>query len=182
MNYFEIRRNPLDDNPPHNDPNYVYDNYHCVINVGDKPYSTFLFSDNNIKSYWFPIHEFNNWGYSPFYAVAKILDNKIQLNDPKPILLHCMAGINRSACVAYTILKSNDIDIIPENVKHCEEFLFEQNVKKGYIPEDIIDFLKARHKNPDGSILELLRNIKSKNTVLKQETASIFFKGLDISK
>ena len=139
--FFEITPDPSD-HPLCKNPTYVKKTYYGVINVSDVPCMTFEYQNAGIKSLWFPIHECGMWGYSPFYGAAKFLDQKLASGDNRPILLHCLAGANRSQCVGYAILQSMGISD-PVNINKLDmgegiPNLFHINMNKGYIPDDII--------------------------------------------
>jgi hypothetical protein len=103
MKLFDVIHD-LSDDPIRKIPEYVKQTHYGVVNVSDTPCLTFAYQDAGIKALWFPIHEVGNWGYSPFYGTAKFVDQKIASGDERTILLHCHAGVNRSACVAYANL------------------------------------------------------------------------------
>ena len=59
--------------------------------------------------------------------------------------------------------------------------LFELNIGRGFIPKDIIAFLKARQQHPTYSIFGLLQIIDSPNLHLRRENQkTITFKGIAI--
>ena len=159
---FQVLPDPMTLGDRYN-PVYIKDNYFCVINVADSPCGAFIYNKFDIQSYWFPIHEIGQWGYSPFYGTAKILDYRNSLNDPRPILIHCHAGVNRSRCVAHAILEAEGL----ENDLGVEK-LFDRNIRNGYIPHDVIAFLKQRHINKTYSICGLLKEINSPNLIYKK--------------
>lgn len=142
-----------------------FNQFAAIINVND--YYDHLFA-SPVPYYWFPIHEVHLWGYAPFYGSAKIFDH--YKNNPKPILIHCAAGVNRSVTITYAILKSSgwtdkEIKILYPN---DPKFMFDFNVKRGYINPDVLEFLKKRHEFPTYSIMGLLNEIKSVNTYYKK--------------
>jgi hypothetical protein len=184
MKIFEVTPDPSD-HPIRKYAQYVKKTYYGVVNVSDTPCMTFEYQNNGIKALWFPIHEVGQWGYSPFYGTAKFLDQKLASGDERPILIHCHAGANRSVCVAYAVLKS--VESTQAEIDHKLEIgeglpnLFQININKGYIPSDIIEFLKARHKNPSYAIHGLLQIIGSPNLhVRKDNQKSIKFNGVEL--
>jgi hypothetical protein len=184
MKLFEVTPDPSD-HPIRKDPEYVKKTYYGVANVSDTPCMTFEYQNAGIKALWFPIHEVGNWGYAPFYGVAKFLDNKLASGDERPILLHCHAGANRSVCVAYSNLMALGLNQpeIDEKVGIGEGVpnLFELNIGRGFIPKDVISFLKTRQQHPTYSIFGLLQIINSPNLHLRRENQkTITFKGIAI--
>ena len=137
----------------------------AIINVSDTPELSFTLASQGKPSFWFPIHETNDWGYAPFYGSAKVVDHY------KTVVIHCLAGVNRSKCVAYAILKAegfSDVDI-SNHINDDVSRLFGYNMNKwGCIPFDIIPFLQARKINPTYSIAGLLQEIKSPNLIVKR--------------
>jgi len=183
-NYFEVTPDPST-HPIRKNPEHVKKNYFGVLNVSDTPCMTFDFATHGILSLWFPIHEVGQWGYSPFYGAAKFLDHKLASGDERPILLHCHAGVNRSVCVAYAVLKS--VESTQSEIDHKLEIgeglpnLFQININKGYIPSDVIDFLKARHQCPTYGIHGLLASSGSEHTFYhKNGKPNLKFKGVSI--
>lgn len=133
----------------------------AVINVADTPCEVFRV---NVPSFWFPIHETGVWGYAPFYGAAKVVD---QFRDsPKPIMIHCHAGVNRAPSVAYAVMTSDGLSD-NEIARRCPLFgldmpdIFITNRARGCIPQDVIPFLTARHAHPTFGITGLLAEIKS---------------------
>lgn len=155
--------------PPLNwTPHGLIAKYSAVVNVSDTPEATFDLLNLGFPAFWFPIHEVHHWGYSPFYGAAKVYD---QFNsNPKPILFHCHAGVNRSRCVVYAILKAIELsdNVIAHLTKSDVSDLFQDNIKKEYIPKDIIPFLRARYDYPTYGIMGLLQKIDSPDVYLKR--------------
>ena len=179
MNLFEVTPDPTN-HPIRKDPEYVKKNYFGVLNVSDSPCSTFNFALNGILSLWVPIHEVGIWGYAPFYVAAKMLDLKQQMNDNRPILLHCHAGQNRSRCVAHAVLTAegncqkeiDELDVLR---------LFAFNMKKGYIPNDIHLMLAERKKHVTFAIHGLLQSCGSEHTFYhKDGKPEIKFNGVKL--
>lgn len=164
--------------------------YDVVINVSDSPCATLEISSSvefslmATSSYWFPIHEVWHWGYAPFYGAAKVIDFHLERYSHLAeasfarFLIHCHAGVNRSVSVAYAILKAEGypddellihraLGLKPEPGERASR-QFDSNVRKGYIPYDIIDFLKARKEYPSYSIMGLLEKIGSRNLYLNK--------------
>lgn len=103
----------------------------------------------------------------------------------RPILLHCHAGANRSVCVACAVLKS--IESTQLEIDHKLEIgeglpnLFQININKGYIPSNIIEFLKTRHQYPTYGMHGLLQIIGSPNLDFRKDNQkSIKFNGVQI--
>lgn len=179
MNLFEVTPDPTN-HPIRKDPEYIKKNYFGVLNVSDSPCSTFNFALHGILSLWVPIHEVGIWGYAPFYVAAKMLDLKHQMNDVRPILLHCHAGANRSRCVAHAVLSAegncqkeiDELDVLR---------LFQFNMKKGYIPDDIHLMLAERKNNATFAIHGLLQSCGSEHTFYhKNGKPQLKFKGVEL--
>src|SRR5574343_1146085 len=128
-----------------------FEKYSAIINLNDTP--NYLF-ESKTPYFWFPIHETNRFGYAPFFGAAKVWDNF--KNKSKPVLFHCASGVNRSVSVAYAILKSDGFseeEIKLYFPKKSPKFMFDMNIKKGYVYPDVIEFLTARHNYPTYSIM-----------------------------
>lgn len=142
--------------------------FKAIINVSDTECLSFELQPE-VPSFWFPIHEVWHWGYAPFYGAAKVVDHY----GPKgAVLFHCHAGVNRSACVALALkladgLKPEEITLPPFHKGHELISLFNNNIKRGYIPHDIIPFLQARKEKPTYGIMGLLQVIESPALYLK---------------
>jgi hypothetical protein len=124
----------------------------CIVNVSCNANYMFQKKPKEIIEYfWHPICELSNWGYSPFFWSAKVLEYAENKN--KKTLLHCDAGTNRSVCIAigYFLFKGNslpDSSVIVAGGNeslgklYCEKF--ENNQKRGHIPKDISEFFKIQ--------------------------------------
>lgn len=150
------------------DDTYVKESFDAVVNVSDSPCKTFDYIKLGIPSFWYPIHEVWIWGYAPFFGTAKVLD---EFYKTKPILLHCHAGVNRSANVAYAVLKAegyNNKEIQERSGidANFTENLFNRNISRKYVPHDIIEFLQARKQYPTYSLMGLLGKMGSSNMYL----------------
>jgi hypothetical protein len=179
MKLFEVTPDPSD-HPVRKNPDYVKKHYFGVLNVSDSPCSTFNYALNGIMSLWVPIHEVGIWGYAPFYVAAKMLDLKQQMQDSRPILLHCHAGVNRSRCVAHAVLSAegncqkeiDELDVLQ---------LFAINMRKGYIPEDIHLMLAERKKHATFAIHGLLQSCGSEHTFYhKNGKPKLKFNGVEL--
>jgi len=136
--------------------------YCAVINVSDSPCATFDYQ-LKVPSFWFPIHEIDKWGYSPFYGALKVV-NEYYKEGGKPVLIHCHAGANRSPSVAYAILLSKGYS--PEEAEKSLNYpelslVFKRNVERKHIPKNIVDFLvKAQEpQHNTTSLYSVLRNM-----------------------
>ena len=153
-----------------------FSQFAAIINVADSECQTFK---ANIPSFWFPVHEVNQWGYGPFYGAAKVVD--YFRDHPNPILIHCHAGANRSPSIAYAIMMSDGM-----SYSHIESLyplygrtendegigsIYDKNVKKGYVFSDTISMLTARHAFPSYSLMGLLQVIKSPHLFSKKSLA-----------
>ena len=149
----------------------------AVVNVADTPELSFELADSGKPSFWFPINEIWHWGYSPFYGTAKVVDRY------QDVLIHCHAGVNRSKCVAWAILKAEGMSDVEaaQSIKDDVSRLFAMNLRKGYIPVDIIEFLRARHIYKTYSMMGLLAAIKSPNLILNKKADNLIQKIIDIN-
>jgi len=185
MKFFEVTPDPRN-HPVRKNPEYVKKNYFGVLNVSDTPCMTFEYALHGILSLWVPIHEVGQWGYAPFYVAAKMLDLKQQMQDGRPILLHCHAGANRSRCVAHAVLSAegNCQKEIEDNLPTIGEglpSLFDVNINKGYIPDDIILMLAERKKHATFGIHGLLQCCGSEHTFYhKNKKPELKFKGVEL--
>jgi hypothetical protein len=150
---------------------WIMDNCSACVNVSDTECITFDLAKRGFPSFWFPIHEVGQWGYAPFYGAVKVYD---QFASPeKPILIHCHACVNRSVSVAYYVLSAEgytDSEIQQHLNDKVYIPLFFRNIRQGYIPADVFDFLKARKQYPTYSLQGLLQIIKSPNLFYKKPT------------
>lgn len=143
-----------------------FNDYSAIINVTDSPYYLF---ESPVPYYWFPIHETNQFGYAPFYGAAKVWDQYKKSN--KPVLFHCSAGVNRSVSVCYAVLRSDGITDKELDLLYPTKYIqstYNLNIKKGFVFEDTIKFLVARHEFPTYSIGGLLISIQSPNCYYKR--------------
>lgn len=89
-----------------NPNNYIHNNIGLIINASsDSPASPQvqqLYKDLNIDYLWVPIDDTNK--LPPKDYLTKIVNYVIQRGNKGNILIHCTAGINRSALVAAAIL------------------------------------------------------------------------------
>ena len=137
---------------PKHPPNWK--NYSAVINVADAPCFAF---DCPIPHFWFPTPEMSPWGYAPFYGAIKVTNRFSNIEQSfKPLLYHCHAGVNRSRCVALAVLQAKGFTLEQAlDEIHDDSFIvdrFNENIKKGFIPADIIEFLKLSEVFPEYSI------------------------------
>ncbi len=130
--------------------------YSAVINVSDSPCATFDYQ-LKLPSFWFPIHEIEPWGYTPFLATLRVV-NEYYKGD-KPVLIHCHAGANRSPSIAFSILKAKGYtdDEAAKSLKYPDiAKVFQRNITMKLIPKNILQFLAAAEKHQDRSMNGLL--------------------------
>jgi hypothetical protein len=130
--------------------------YAAVINVSDSPCASFDYQ-LKLPSFWFPIHEIEPWGYTPFLAALRVV-NEFYKGD-KPILIHCHAGANRSPSVAFAILKAKGYtdDEAAQSLKYTDiAKVFQRNITMKLIPKNIIRFLEVAEKHQDRSMNGLM--------------------------
>jgi hypothetical protein len=147
---------------------YGLDRYAAIVNVSDT--SGLLFQKYQSPPqflllshyFWFPINEVGDWGYAPFFGAAKVCDFYGRLD--KPILIHCHAGVNRSPCVAYALLRAeglSDAEITAQLSRSDLPNDFQINVRRGCIPADIITFLETQKQHPKSNMMGILNRINS---------------------
>jgi hypothetical protein len=134
----------------------VRENYCVVVNVADTPCAIPDFQAEGIPAYWFPIVEFAYWGYTPFFATLRVAE--MYYEKKKNILIHCHQGAHRSPIVAYTILRA--LGTSEEDAATQLEYpeltrILARDIKKGRIPEDIIEFLQRAINNPMMSLKDI---------------------------
>lgn len=127
-----------------------------VVNVADTPCATFDFQANGVYAFWFPIVEFGEWGYVPFFGTLRVAEAYYERNNP--ILIHCHQGAHRSPIVAYTILRAVGRDAA-EAERELEypglTEVFHRDIQKKRIPADIIEFLKKALQYPTASMKDI---------------------------
>ena len=134
----------------------VKSNYCVVINVADDPCAIPQFQEEHIPAYWFPIIEFGYWGYIPFFSTLRVVET--YYSGDRNILIHCHQGAHRSPIVAYTILRA--LGTSTDDAETQLEYkglnrIFERDVNKRRIPDDIIEFIQTAKKNPAMSIKDI---------------------------
>lgn len=157
--------------------------YSAIVNVADSPCTAFTASKTYqnvgepIPYFWFPVHECGFWGYSAFYGAAHVYDT-FAAPSGKTMLVHCHGGACRSPLISYAVLASNgwtDEEMVGafalfgssrDGSPRIAE-LFRTHIRKGCIPADVIEFLKARKEKPTFSIAGLLAHIDSPNLYLQ---------------
>jgi hypothetical protein len=169
-------------NPEFGDTRLEY--YAGIINVSDfPPYA----SPSHAEYFWYPIVEWEHWGYGPFFLALHALDKMIE--DKKNIYVHCWAGKHRSPMIVYLYLISRG---------HTEKEVFEmfdtqfqlkmegetgpignwlkrfydKDIKRNRYATDIVDFMKIARANPELSILHVLELLKGK--IIKHEFNLLF--------
>lgn len=140
--------------------------FSAIVNVADSPCQLFT---ADVPVFWFPVQETGRWGYAPFYGTAKVLDHLAEFGLSKPVLVHCHGGVNRSPTIVYAVLASNGMSEewfdqhFPIYGKGGMRAIYEENVARGCVEPDTIEFLEARHQHPDSSIVGLLKECGSLN-------------------
>ena len=135
--------------------------YYCaVVNVSDSECATFDYQKAGVPSFWFPINEIGKWGHSPFFGTLRVVNE--YYHGDKPILIHCHAGANRSPSVAYAILLAKGYT--PQEAKESLNYedlseVFDRNIERKHIPDNIIEFLKMANEHPEYSLEFVLRKI-----------------------
>lgn len=132
---------------------YIRKNYSVVINVADTECAIPYFQNAGIPSYWFPICEYGYWGYSPFFGALRATQD--HYDGIRNVLIHCHAGAHRSPVVAFVLLRAygktaEEAETLLEYPNLNDIFL--RDVKKGRIPEDIVEFLQTSMKDTSLSL------------------------------
>ena len=171
---FVVTRTPKGlDNVLSVQPDVVSSFYSAVINVSDSPCATFDYQ-LKIPSFWFPIHEIEHWGYSPFFGTLRAV-NQYYKGD-KPILIHCHAGANRSPSIAYSILKTKgytDEEATKSLLYSDISKVFQRNIQLKHIPSNILEFLFVAEHHPDKSLNGVLLNLNENCASLHHEKMSL---------
>jgi hypothetical protein len=132
----------------------------AIINVADSPCATFDYQ-LHVPSFWFPINEIGQWGHYPFFGALRVV-NQYYKGD-KPVLIHCHAGANRSPSVAFAILlaKGYTVQEAEESLEYEDlHEVFQRNLTKQHIPQNIIQFLEAADvSDGDDSLYSVLRKM-----------------------
>jgi len=149
--------------------------YNAILNVSDYP--PYKPSKKSTEIHWFPIEEWNGWGYSPLYHAVHILDRLIK--QKKKIYIHCWAGKHRSVMITYLYLRSlgnSEEEVFKlfdsqfsiefrgekRKIKNWLRDIYKRDVKNKRIEKDSIQFMKIVRENPELSILEVLQILKKK--------------------
>lgn len=130
--------------------------YCAVVNVSDSQCATFDYQPH-LPSFWFPINEIGRWGYGPFLATLRVVNQYFK--GDKPVLIHCHAGANRSPSVAYAILlaKGYTIEEAEDQLNYPGLYsVFMRNILRKHIPQNIVEFLKKADKNSTLSLSSVL--------------------------
>ena len=137
---------------------------------------------------WLPINEISkSWGYLPFYATKKILDFWCLEMQYPLVYLCCSAGKHRSPMIGFCWLLSQNRDATPEEI--AKEFFgdfktegmyamsvdqtYLNDVKKGYIPENLPKFYKAMRENPGASYRTLTQGMLLYERITYSESKSV---------
>ena len=151
----------------------IMGSYAAVINVSSSPEMTFEFIKRKFPSFWTPVQELGSWGYAPFFVASMVFSEYKDAG--KPILIHCAAGVNRSVSVAYAVLmgmgytEEQTQQLIMESRVWQAKGVFDMNVRRKYVFDDTLDFLKARNEHPTYGICGLLGIINSPYRIFKGE-------------
>lgn len=142
-------------------PDVVSTFYSAVVNVSDSPCATFDYQ-LKVPSFWFPINEIGEWGYSPFFGTLKVVNE--YWKEGKPILIHCHAGANRSPSIAMAIMiaKGYTTEEVEQSLQYPElGRVYKRNRDRKHIPNNIVVFLREADKYPNESLHMILKRIDS---------------------
>ena len=142
------------------------------INVSDSPCNTFnpVKPDHLLgpqKMYWYPINEYEPWGYGPFFWANRILYYHIGRGEL--IYLHCQAGMHRSPTVflMYLYYKGYSLRQAVKMVRARETPLktlrvLRKDLEQGLIPKNIFKFAKLMSRySRDWPLCELQKEAEA---------------------
>lgn len=123
-----------------------------AISLNDFPPSAQIFD----QYHWHPIHEQGKWQYSSFYWFTHLMRQLLNTGDQ--IYVHCASGINRSRCFTFAYLVGSRLETVMDVDKYLQgtSSIFERNIRNGYIPPKILDFIQTVGMNPQHSLNFLL--------------------------
>ena len=144
-----------------------------IINVNDtfpaRPIQTFSGDATDapgfMRCFWVPVDEVTFWGYTPFFAVKRILDHyAVGVNK---ILVHCASGIHRSPTVVYAWMMSRGIDD-QTAVKCLGQSTIDaycRDVRENKIPNDLPVFFGIMDAHPDWGLAMVLSDLSATRRV-----------------
>ena len=164
---------------------WTWNIYSAIVNVDDNPCLAFdtLMSPSEqglskVPYFWFPIQEYGQWGYAPFYGAARVAQ---KYGDGK-VLIHCHAGVCRSVTVAAALLlaEGRSAEAIntswpSDGYKHVERHWSAMNktaytggvagavecaIRHNRVPSNILEFLRCQREHPSESMSSILHRIK----------------------
>lgn len=143
--------------------------FNVFINVDDKPCGTFsppalVFSNgegaviSSPKMYYYPINEWGNWGYGPFFWSKQVLD--FHHAQGHKIYLHCAAGMHRSPMIFMVWLLSRGHKLKEAakmtftNKHEAERMMYQhrQDILGGHIPANLDELHRRMDLNPNQGI------------------------------
>jgi hypothetical protein len=154
------------------------DKYDAILNLSDYP--QYWPDKKSIEMNWYPVVEWDTWGYGPLYWTVNALDRLVKAK--KKIYVHCWAVKHRSPMSVYLYIQSLgyaaeeafamfDMQFITNIIgdkKPTGNWLkrfYDADIKSGRIPKDAIKFMQLVRQNPGLSILQVLEILKGKRIV-----------------
>jgi hypothetical protein len=173
----------------HDNDKQSFKKYDAIINVSDCP--AYGLNDPEFNVHWYPIEEWEKWGYAPFYWAVHLFD--FYTKQDKNLYVHCYAGKHRSPMIVYLYLQSLGyseeeafgmfdskwqirFDHAPEKPagNWLKKFL-DKDIAGGRIPADIVEFMKNARKYPDKSILHIVDMMKLREDDISDKEMHISF-------
>lgn len=137
-----------------NQPTKEVSKVRCVINVSDQPFYAFhqniKIGEREVPYFWFPLIENAPFGFNSIGGAFKVYREFIGTGD---VLIHCHAGINRSATVALLFKQVHHRGDIKAALKEIETYsnpveMKAHNEEKRFLSEAMIPFLYELAESP----------------------------------
>lgn len=118
----------------------------CVINVSDQAFyaAEQTIGEAKVPYFWYPVLETRFWDWAIIGAVAKIY---WAFKDKGTVIIHCHAGINRSASLAYLLKyvehNRDGKKALAEITTFSDpEGRFRNNINQAHLPMDIVTYVE----------------------------------------
>lgn len=130
------------------------DKVRCVINVSDQPFCAYdqmiTIGSRVVPYFWFPLIENAPFGFNSIGGAYKIYQDFIVTGD---VIIHCHAGINRSATVALLFKQVEHRGDIKAALSEIDTYsdpvaMKAHNEEKHFLSEAMIPFLYELRNSP----------------------------------